>query len=331
MADTQRRPPPVSAAAREGRYTLRMKTDPLFYRLFQERPDTAFELIGETAPPGCRYRLRAEELKQTAHRLDGILLPECDRPDAPLIFVEAQFYPDADFYRRWLSAIFLYIHRHKIDGSWLALAVFPGRGTDIAAATPFEGLIRIGLLHRVYLEDLLDDHPVAERPLGQRLARLIAIERAGAASEARTLIAAVQEAEPAIAERLVDLIETIVIYKLPELSREEIQTMLDLPPTTDVTKIRFYRDAYRDGEIAGEQRGEQRGEKRGKQRGEQNEALKLVRRLLRRRLGTPSDAHEAMLAALPTARLEDLSEALLDFASTADLDAWLATRESTRD
>jgi len=90
-----------------------MHTDPLFYRLFQERPETAFELSGEPLPPGCAYTMHAEELKQTAQRLDGILLPDCDDPQAPLVFIEAQFYADAAFYRRWLSAIFLYLHRHR--------------------------------------------------------------------------------------------------------------------------------------------------------------------------------------------------------------------------
>ncbi len=46
-----------------------MKTDSLFYRLFQERPELAFELAGWPVPAGGRYTLRAEEVKQTSFRL----------------------------------------------------------------------------------------------------------------------------------------------------------------------------------------------------------------------------------------------------------------------
>jgi predicted transposase YdaD len=86
-----------------------MNTDTPFYRLFQERPETVFELAGLPVPQNPAYRLHAEEVKQTAFRLDGVLLPQAGRDDLPLIFVEAQFYPKADFYARWLAAIFLYL------------------------------------------------------------------------------------------------------------------------------------------------------------------------------------------------------------------------------
>ena len=68
-----------------------MNTDTPFYRLFQERPATVFELAGLPVPENPAYRLHAEEVKQTAFRLDGVLQPETGRDDLPLIFVETQF------------------------------------------------------------------------------------------------------------------------------------------------------------------------------------------------------------------------------------------------
>ena len=65
-----------------------MNTDTPFYRLFQERPATVFELAGLPVPENPAYRLHAEEVKQTAFRLDGVLQPETGRDDLPLIFVE---------------------------------------------------------------------------------------------------------------------------------------------------------------------------------------------------------------------------------------------------
>ena len=47
-----------------------MHTDPLLYRLFQERPALAFALAGLTVPAAAAYRWQAIEVKQTAFRLD---------------------------------------------------------------------------------------------------------------------------------------------------------------------------------------------------------------------------------------------------------------------
>ena len=55
----------------------------------------------------------------------------------------------------------------------------------------------------------------------------------------------------------------------------------------------------------------------------------LVRRLLSRRLGTISPAHEKVIRSLPLARIEALGEALLDFRSKADLTRWLKSHPLT--
>ena len=69
-----------------------MKTDSLFYRLFQRAPTLVFELAGLEVPVTGAYQFRAEEIKQTAFRLDGLLVPSPEQPDAPVVFVEVQFY-----------------------------------------------------------------------------------------------------------------------------------------------------------------------------------------------------------------------------------------------
>ncbi|MDO9106956.1 MAG: DUF2887 domain-containing protein [Methylovulum sp.] len=63
-----------------------MKTDTLFYRLFQRWPKIALELLGLEYVSES-YRFGSEEIKQTAFRLDGILMPVGDNAKQPLIFV----------------------------------------------------------------------------------------------------------------------------------------------------------------------------------------------------------------------------------------------------
>jgi predicted transposase YdaD len=217
-----------------------MHTDSLFYRLFQERPATVFELAGLDVPADPAYRMHAEEVKQTAFRLDGVL-------------------------------------------------------------------------HRIYLTDLLDQSGLG---LGARLARLLVMDEAPMVAEARALI---EEQSTAVRrDPVIDLIETLLVYKFPKLTRAEIQIMLHLPET-DLKKTRFYQEAYGEGEEAGEKKGKKEGESLGVKKGE----LAMVLRQLGRRLGSLTTQHQRQIERLSTADLGALGEALLDFAHTEDLDDWL--------
>jgi predicted transposase YdaD len=283
-----------------------MHTDPLFYRIFQERPATVFELAGLAVPPEGAYRMHAEEMKQTAFRLDGVLLPAPGTPGLPLVFAESQFYADPWFDARWLASIFLFLFRHQVTGPWRAVVVFPDRSYDVGDTTPYEALIRCGSLHRVYLKDLLDRPGLGP---GARLARLVVMDREPLIDEQT----AAGQREPTL-----DLIETVLVYKFPELSRQEIQIMLHLPET-DLKKTRFYQEVYREGEEAGEKRGERRGERRGLVLGQ----LALVMRLLHRRVGELTAEQRAQVERLSADELVALGEALLDFTRTEELERWL--------
>ncbi|MDK2460462.1 DUF2887 domain-containing protein, partial [Aphanizomenon sp. PH219] len=49
-----------------------MKTDSIFYRLFQEIPSIFFELIGNSPQLAELYQFSSVEVKQTALRIDGV-------------------------------------------------------------------------------------------------------------------------------------------------------------------------------------------------------------------------------------------------------------------
>ena len=49
------------------------------------------------------YQFRAEELKQTAFRLDGMLMPPEANPELPVVFVEAQMQAEPELRRRMPS------------------------------------------------------------------------------------------------------------------------------------------------------------------------------------------------------------------------------------
>ena len=66
----------------------------------------------------------------------------------------------------------------------------------------------------------------------------------------------------------------------------------------------------------------EKGEQRGLQRGLEREKS-VIWRLVQRRVGELTPSMEERIRALSISKLEDLAEALLDFASPADLTAWL--------
>jgi predicted transposase YdaD len=89
----------------------------------------------------------------------------------------------------------------------------------------------------IYLDQL---GTVAELPPGLGTLRLIVEPEATVPTAARELIARVRTASLPEAERirLVELIETIVVYTFPRRSRQEIAAMLGL---TDLKETRFTR------------------------------------------------------------------------------------------
>ena len=83
-----------------------MKTDSIFYRLFLELPGIYFQLIGESPTLANSYTFRSVEIKQTAFRLDGILVPNTESPTTPIHFGEVQMQKDEAFYRRFFPRYF---------------------------------------------------------------------------------------------------------------------------------------------------------------------------------------------------------------------------------
>lgn len=58
-----------------------MKTDTLFYRLFQAFPSIFFELIDRSPQEAAVYQFSSVEVKQLAFRIDGVFLPSTDAPE----------------------------------------------------------------------------------------------------------------------------------------------------------------------------------------------------------------------------------------------------------
>lgn len=253
-----------------------MKTDALFYKLFRTWPALVFELAGWLPPP-AEYRFRAEEVKLTRFQLDGVLLPPADRLDLWVLFVEVQFQLDREFYGRWFSEMFLYLYQRKERREWRAVVIFPSRAADPGPPAPYRPLLASGWIQRVYLEDF-KDQPAGSTAM--QLVQLVIAKPKKAVAQARNLLAEQQrQTDPVEFKRLLDLVETILVYKLSDKSPEEIQAMLHLPDV-ELEETRFYKDVFAKGKV--------KGQAEGLEKGEQREAAKLVLRQLQRHFGPPA-------------------------------------------
>jgi predicted transposase YdaD len=144
--------------------------------------------------------------------------------------------------------------------------------------------------------------------------QLILADSVDAVTQAKSLLSKTrtQDRTDSKISAIIELIETIVVYKFPQLSREEIERMLGL---SELKETKVYQEALHEGE----QIGEQRGRTEGRTEGEKS----LILRQLSRRVGTLPIGVEAQIQALDLPRLEALGEALLDFTGVEDLSNWL--------
>jgi predicted transposase/invertase (TIGR01784 family) len=274
-----------------------MKTDSLFYRLFQPDPGLVFQLAGLAVPEPDRYRFLSQEVKQTAFRLDGVLEPPADQPDAPVVFVEAQAQPDDGFYLRFVSEGLLYLRQYPQVPIWRAVVFYTDRSAErVGAGT--EPFLHLPNLRRVYLNELpLLDHP---NPKLWLIALIVADE-----SQIPAIVGKVQEhcrSQPRDGVDWLDLLETILVYKLPRFTREEIQAMFNFNES-ELKQTRFYQQVFGEGKDEGRVEGRVEGE------------AVVVERQLERRFGPLPESARKRLAAADADTLLLWAERLLEAAS----------------
>jgi predicted transposase/invertase (TIGR01784 family) len=225
-----------------------VKTDTLFYQLFQEFPWIFFQLIQIEPTNLNAYQFIAPEIKQKSFRLDGLLTTTEEYSDYPIYFVEVQFYQETDFYDRLFPSIFLYFSQYKpVNLEWSVIVIFDRRSNDVTIPPRYREIAQ-NRLQRIYLDEIEDNLS----SIGLGIIKLIVESESGAGELARNLIERTKQEIEGNQRQLIELIETIVIYKFPRLSYEEIETMLNLD---EIKQTRVYQDAKAEGIEQGLERG----------------------------------------------------------------------------
>jgi predicted transposase/invertase (TIGR01784 family) len=224
-----------------------MKTDAIFYEIFKEFPNIFFEIIGKPDTNTNIYEFIAPEIKQKSFRLDGVFSPLEEFTNEALYFIEVQFYKDEEFYDRLFTSIFLYFTQYQPPNpDWFAIVIYDKRSNERTYPQRYRSLLEPHL-RRFYLDEL-DDVP--DDSLGMGIVRLVVESENKAGELAKTLINKAKETltDTLTQRKVLEFIETIVVYKFPNLSREEIETMLNL---NLLKETRVYQEAKAEGKEEG--------------------------------------------------------------------------------
>jgi predicted transposase/invertase (TIGR01784 family) len=230
-----------------------VKTDTIFYSLFQAFPSIFFELIDRSPTEAATYEFTSREIKQLAFRLDGLFLPKTNNSEKPLYVVEVQFQPDEDLYYRLFGELFLFLRQYKPPHPWRIVVIYPTRSIEIAQTSQFGELLTLNRVRRIYLDELGE---AAESSLGVGVVKLVIEPEDTAGELAKCLIeqARQQLTDETTQRDLINLIETIIVYKLPQKSREEIEAMLGL---SELKQTKVYQEALEEGKQLGVEEGKE--------------------------------------------------------------------------
>ncbi|WP_448561573.1 Rpn family recombination-promoting nuclease/putative transposase [Trichothermofontia sp.] len=287
---------------------LSMHRDSLFYQIFRQCPALLVDLLPDPPANAADYNFASVAVKEPKFEIDGVFLPPPGEQPGMIGFCEAQFQKDERLYERLFSESFLFFYQNCDQFSdWFAIVIYPSRSIEQTKLAPYQVLLDSHHVHRIYLDEL---GPPADLPLGLALMVLTIARGAQAPATARSLLNRVAQEPPARlsdTHGIMELITTIMVYKFSQLSRAEVEAMLGIT----LQETRVYQEAKAEGEQIGEQRGRQ------------EEGRSLVIQLLTRRFGKLSTTVTKQINQLSLEQLENLGEALLDFATIADLRAWL--------
>ena len=163
-----------------------MRTDSIWYKLFQQFPSFFFELIGQPPSTSKRYRFDSVEIKELSFRIDGVFLPTDNNPNTPTHFVEVQFQKNDNLYYRLFTELFLYINQEK-EGlkDWQATVIYPRGSIEGERPIFYTDLFRGKRVQIIYLDEM----PRQPDPtIGIGTVQLITASEKEAGTQAKQLI-----------------------------------------------------------------------------------------------------------------------------------------------
>lgn len=194
------------------------------------------------------------------------------------------------------AEIFLYLHRYPLPRPWRTVVIYPEAEIE-RVPVGYESLLDLPEVRRVYLPELRQQ----QRPTpGWQMLQLLISEPDDAVRQAREILQNKIKVDESVHQQdWTEFVETVLVYKLPRLRREEIQAMLGLQDI-DFKETRFYQDVFAEGRTEGWTKGRAEGE------------VQMLRRQLTRRFGPLPEWVNLRLQKADSAQLEAWADQVLD-------------------
>ncbi|MBF0102676.1 MAG: DUF2887 domain-containing protein [Desulfobacterales bacterium] len=249
-----------------------MKTDPLFYRLFQIDPSSLFRLVNIDIQGD--YRFESVTIKNTEKRIDGLFRSvDGTNPD---VFLEIQGYDDPKIYWRFFREICSYQEQSEYRlPPFIAVLLFlddkykPG-DSPFACVAPY----------RFICANLIDElKKIWHKPSPLTVLKPFLVKNK------KELYQSIRQWENEIrslqfeenkTESLIELLEYAILEKFPKLSIKEVQAMLQLTPLEKtravqellaITSEKKFIEGIEKGREKGRKEGIQKGRKEGIEKG----------------------------------------------------------------
>ena len=242
-----------------------MKTDALYYQIFQFDPQALFQLM--QLPVEGEYTYESITVKTTEKRMDGFF-KRIDG-EGPNVFLEVQGYPDSKIYWRFLREICTYHEQSEEAPPFVAIVLFVDKKYD-----PGPCPISFNPPHRLIIANLEDCLKGTGGPPGVLtvLKPLTLPSQEKLTEAADQWIREIDELKlpDERVKILLELLEYAILQRFPELTLKEIRTMLHLTPL--------------DKTVAGQeliQIGKEEGRKEGQAQGELIGEIRAMQRVLK--------------------------------------------------
>jgi predicted transposase YdaD len=202
-----------------------VKTDTLFYELFEFDPQSFFQLVQLDIDD--EYVFESITIKTTEKRLDGFFKGK--KGKGPHVFLEVQGYDDPKIYWRLFRKIFTYYELKDDNTEFIAFVLFLDEKYDPGnfplLCSPPNHLIRVFLKELLKLSSNQPGPMTVLKPLMFK--------------DKEKLGEAAQQWKSEITElhltkyrenKLLELLEYAVMQRFPDLTLKEVQAMLKLTP-----------------------------------------------------------------------------------------------------
>lgn len=279
-----------------------MRTDALFYELFQTAPQTFFELLQIT--PLCDYRFESITVKASEKRIDGVIEPTDEQQ--PVYFLEVQAFPDDTIYWRTLREVATYFEQRPArNDNWQAVVLWLNKADDPGLRTlkplNYKPASRLVSADLIKLLKQLPESSLALNVLRPLLAKSEREVRKHVVQWVEN-IRQTPNLDPQTEEKLVAILSQLIEQKFRSLSYKELAAMLRLTPLRETESVQ---------EVLKEER------------------VDLLMMMIGNKFSLSDALNQALradLSTLPMSALQMLFPQMLHINSLEQLEQWIADR-----